>query len=128
MQDETKLANAFALARGDKLPEEAGIENKPLDGGAVKICAGCIQRERKRASRKKQRKPDEDELFQRDEEKRVIVFNTNQIKEWTEPSKNSPAGNSDMPTPVVPKGALQVDLPMRIACYCRHQNEKIGFQ
>ena len=30
--------------------------------------------------------------------------------------------------PVVPAGAMQVELPMRIACYCRHQNEKLGFQ
>lgn len=128
MQDDTKLANAFALARGDRSFDEAGNEVKPLDGGEVQICTGCIQRERKRASRKKQRKPDEDEMFQRDEDKRVIVFNTNQLKEWTEPLKNAPPGNSDMPSPVVPKGALQVEIPMRIACYCRHQNEKIGFQ
>jgi hypothetical protein len=129
MQDKQKLKNAYALAQGNKSSEEAGKEeDKPLDGGEVKICTGCIQRERKRASRKKQRKPDEDELFQKGEEKRVIVFNTNEMKDWAEPSKNAPAGYSDMPSPVVPNGALQVELPMRIACYCRHQNEKIGFQ
>ncbi|KAK2764268.1 hypothetical protein FQN54_008960 [Arachnomyces sp. PD_36] len=129
MQDEKKLANAFKLAAGNKLSEQAGKEEeKALDGAEVKICAGCIQRERKRASRKKQRKPDEDELFQKSEEKRVIVFNTNEIKDWTEPSTNAPPCYSDIPAPNVPPDSLQVELPMRIACYCRHQSEKIGFQ
>lgn len=138
MQDQEKLKRAFARARGEPYTRASGSspksangsqeEEKPLDGGEVKICSGCIQRERKRASRKKQRKPDEDELFQKDEEKRVIVFNTNEIKEWAEPSQNAVPGYSDIPVPVIPAGAMQVELPMRIACYCRHQNEKLGFQ
>ena len=129
MQDEKKRANAFELAAGNKTAEQAGIqEEKALEGAEVKICAGCIQRERKRASRKKQRKPDEDELFQKSEEKRVIVFNTNEMKDWTEPATNSPPCYSDISAPNVPPDSLQVELPMRIACYCRHQNEKIGFQ
>ncbi|KAL1862423.1 SPT3 Dosage dependent suppressor of Ty-induced promoter mutations-like protein [Paecilomyces lecythidis] len=138
MQDQEKLKKAFARARGIRYKrsssagqdtsESTSEEDKPLDGGEVKICAGCIQRERKRASRKKQRKPDEDELFQKDEEKRVIVFNTNEIKDWTEPSKTAVPSYSDMAASMVPAGAMQVELPMRIACYCRHQNEKLGFQ
>ncbi|KAJ9273185.1 hypothetical protein DTO212C5_770 [Paecilomyces variotii] len=136
MQDQEKLKRAFARAAqggrsssvGQDNSESTPEEEKPLDGGEVKICAGCIQRERKRASRKKQRKPDEDELFQKDEEKRVIVFNTNEIKDWTEPSKSAVSGYSDMAASMVPAGAMQAELPMRIACYCRHQNEKLGFQ
>ncbi|KAA8651857.1 hypothetical protein EYZ11_006210 [Aspergillus tanneri] len=138
MQDQVKLKKAFAKARSEKhfrssstspqSPNGMEEDDKPLDGGEVKICAGCIQRERKRAFRKKQRKPEEDELFQKDEDKRVIVFNTNEIKEWTEPSKNTLPGYGDVPVPIVPAGAMQVELPMRIACYCRHQNEKLGFQ
>lgn len=138
MQDQTKLKRAFARARGEPMSRRASVtagaetaqveDDKPLDGGEVRICSGCIQRERKRASRKKQRKPDEDELFQKDEEKRVIVFNTNEIKEWTEPSKTSLPGQTDSVSPSIPSGAMQVELPMRIACYCRHQNEKLGFQ
>lgn len=132
MQDQKKLTRAFARARGEidrrGSSTASGAENtsseeedKPLDGGDVQICPGCIQRERKRASRKKQRKPDEDELFQKDEEKRVIVFNTNELKDWVEPLKDSASSFS-------PPGAMMVELPMRIACYCRHQNEKLGFQ
>lgn len=145
MQDPQKRDRAFARARGEEVgrlavstpgsstdsPLSKDDEDKPLDGGEVRICTGCIQRERKRASRKKQKKPDEDELFQKDEERRVIVFNTNELKDWAEPTKNLPPGVPgaiDPAQPVFPTGAMQVDLPMRIACYCRHQNEKIGFQ
>lgn len=125
MQDPEKRSRAFARARGES-QQNGADEVGPLDGGDVKICTGCIQRERKRASRKKQRKPEEDELFQKDEEKRVIVFNTSEIKEWTEVPKNASAGYNDKPA-LLP-GAMQVELPMRIACYCRHQTEKSGFQ
>ncbi|KAB8076842.1 hypothetical protein BDV29DRAFT_75073 [Aspergillus leporis] len=138
MQDQEKLKKAFARAGGEprnrssssspRSADDVQEEDKPLDGGEVKICSGCIQRERKRAFRKKQRKPEEDELFQKDEEKRVIVFNTNEIKDWTEPSKNAMPSHGDVLGPAVPAGAMQVELPMRIACYCRHQNEKLGFQ
>ncbi|KAJ6013717.1 hypothetical protein N7540_008308 [Penicillium herquei] len=126
MQDRDKLKRAFARTRGERQGVTGLKEEQPLEGGDVVICSGCIQRERKRASRKKQRKPEEDELFQKDEEKRVIVFNTSEIKEWTEPPKNASTGYNEMP--VVPPGSMQVELPMRIACYCRHQNEKLGFQ
>jgi hypothetical protein len=124
MQDREKIKRAFARTRGDQY-QPSSDDDRPLDGGDVKICSGCIQRERKRASRKKQRKPEEDELFQKDEEKRVIVFNTSEIKEWTEPQKTASGGYGEAS---VPPGSMQVELPMRIACYCRHQNEKLGFQ
>ena len=137
MQDSVRLDRAFARARGEDLAplgrpspassngsqSSADDEEKPLNGGEVRICSGCIQRERKRASRKKQKKPEEEEQFQKDEEKRIVVFNTNELKEWVEPSRDAPTGSASPPP-----GAVQVELPMRIACYCRHQNEKLGFQ
>lgn len=145
MQDPRKFERALARARGEdpgptSRPSPASStdsqssredEEKPLNGGEVKICAGCIARERKRNSRKKTKKPEEEEMFQKDEEKRVIVFNTNEIKEWHEPAldedepRNAPASYSTVTG--LPPGSMQADLPMRIACYCRHQNEKIGF-
>jgi hypothetical protein len=100
-------------------------ENKPLNGGEVKICQGCITRERKRAARKKVKKVEEEESWHKDETKRVIVFNTHEVKEWQTPSAPAQAEATD---PMVPEGAMQVDAPMRIACYCRHQSEKLGFQ
>lgn len=144
MQDKVKLERALARARGEEVAPYSTLspassasstsskddEDKPLNGGEVRICVGCIQRERKRASRKKQKKPEEEEAFARDEEKRVVVFNTSQVKDWVEvprespeaPTKAGPRGYS------APPGSMQVELPMRIACYCRHQNEKLGFQ
>lgn len=102
---------------------------KTTDGGEVKICPGCIIRERKRAARKKVKKVEEEESWYRDEHRRVIVFNTNEVKEWTPPTALAPSeATADRQEPIVPDGALQVDAPMRIACYCRHQGEKIGFQ
>jgi hypothetical protein len=113
---------------GEKASEE-DEENKPLNGGDVKICAGCITRERKRAARKKVKKVEEEESWHKDEAKRVIVFNTHEIKDWQAPTSQPPSESTgDRPEPFVPEGAMQVDAPMRIACYCRHQNEKLGFQ
>jgi hypothetical protein len=142
MQNPALLNRALARARGEELgpftrPSPASStsssssrddEDKPLNGGEVRICVGCIQRERKRASRKKQKKPDEEELFQRDEERRVVVFNTNEIKEWAEVPKDAATAAGAPTPPANPATAMQVELPMRIACYCRHQNEKLGFQ
>lgn len=144
MQDPDKLRRAFARAAGSNfgpkkesgrrvssgdVPAEESDENKPLNGGEVVICPGCITRERKRAARKKLKKVDEEESWLKDEHKRVIVFNTHEVKEWQTPSKDSSAEViGDGPPPFVPDGAMQVDAPMRIACYCRHQNEKLGFQ
>jgi hypothetical protein len=113
---------------GDDETEE-DEENKPLNGGEVKICPGCITRERKRAARKKVKKVEEEELWHKDEARRVIVFNTHEIKEWQAPTSQPPSEiTGDRAEPFIPEGALQVDAPMRIACYCRHQNEKLGFQ
>ncbi|WEW55873.1 SPT3 Dosage dependent suppressor of Ty-induced promoter mutations-like protein [Emydomyces testavorans] len=139
MQDNKKRERAFARARGEQLspksPPKEDIseearddEDNPLKGAEVKICAGCIQRERKRASRKKQRKPEEDEMFQKDEDKRVVVFNTTEIKDWVDPPRITSASGAEASTPAPPLGSMQVELPMRIACYCRHQGEKMGFQ
>ena len=114
-------------ARSDNSDEDD--ENKPLNGGDVKICVGCITRERKRAARKKVKKVEEEESWHKDEAKRVVVFNTHEVKEWQPPTSQPPSeATGDRPEPFIPDGALQVDAPMRIACYCRHQNEKLGFQ
>ncbi|KAI9877273.1 MAG: hypothetical protein M1830_004356 [Pleopsidium flavum] len=144
MQDPVKLHRAFARAAGadsrpkretarrlssGDVPADDDDENKPINGGEVVICPGCITRERKRAARKKMKKVDEEESWLKDEHKRVIVFNTHELKEWQSPTTDSSAElNGDGPPPPVPDGAMQVDAPMRIACYCRHQNEKLGFQ
>jgi len=105
----------------DEADEE---ENKPANGGDIWICKGCVQRERKRADRKKSKKVDEEESWRRDENRRAIVFNTNEIKEWqTQPSTAAAAAGA---SEYVVDGL--VEAAMRIACYCRHHGEKAGFQ
>ncbi|KAK4988719.1 SPT3 Dosage dependent suppressor of Ty-induced promoter mutations-like protein [Elasticomyces elasticus] len=126
--------------RQDSKQEEENEADKALNGGPVRICANCINRERKRAARKKLKKEEEQAHWERFERERVIVFNCNEFKDWTAwqpppPLKDSAGvgavgglglGVVDDYQP--PEGAMQVLAPMRIACYCRHQNEKDGFQ
>ncbi|KAK7747677.1 SPT3 Dosage dependent suppressor of Ty-induced promoter mutations-like protein [Diatrype stigma] len=137
MTDPVKRERAFARAaaaqhdyRGVKPVEEKpeDEDNKPQNGGEVRICSGCITRERKRAGRKKHKKPEEEELWNRFESQRVIVFNTQEVKEWqpVTPHMADPTGAGLRES--VPEGTMQVDAPMRIACYCRHHGEKMGFQ
>ncbi|KAI9785494.1 MAG: hypothetical protein M1839_009235 [Geoglossum umbratile] len=124
------------LERVSRSPSQDGLsdpsdddETQPLNGGEVKICTNCIIRERKRAARKKVKKVEEEESWNRDEQSRVIVFNTHEIKDWQQPTKESSIEPGTEMTPSsAPIGAMQVDAPMRIACYCRHQSEKLGFQ
>ncbi|KAI0425038.1 hypothetical protein F5Y09DRAFT_117693 [Xylaria sp. FL1042] len=137
MNDETRLKRAFARAAGkpnidesnspaDSLEDE---ENKPQNGGEVRICAGCITRERKRAGRKKHKKPEEEELWDRYERERAIVFNTLEVKEWqTVTAVMADPTGAGLINSAIPEGTVQVDAPMRIACYCRHHGEKFGFQ
>lgn len=86
----------------------------------VNICQGCMKRERKRAFRKKSRLPIEEAHWSMDKEKRAIVFNCRELVQIG---------------PIVPLSvdgkyidSRQVKLPMRIPCYCRHHNEKLGFR
>lgn len=147
MQDPAKRGRAFAQAAtllsnekrklrrsssGDTTSSDDD-EDKPANGGPVHICMGCIERERKRAARKKTKNVEEEQLWQKDEAKRTIVFNTQEVKEWQEPSPPKTGENAQNPAAYgqnaqFPETAVQVDIPMRIACYCRHQEEKIGFQ
>ncbi|KAI9780502.1 MAG: hypothetical protein M1835_004474 [Candelina submexicana] len=107
---------------------EAGDEQvKPLNGGEVQICKGCVLRERKRADRKKNKDPEAEEAWQKDEWKRVIVFNTNEIRKWEKPAKQSVPEQPKHLPPIDPEIANIIRFPMRIACYCRHQSEKTGY-
>lgn len=147
MQDPAKRGRAFARAAtllssekregrrsssGDTTSSD-NDEDKPANGGPVHICMGCIERERKRAARKKTKNVEEEQLWQKDEARRTIVFNTQEVKDWQEPSPPKVGENTQNPgtygqNAQFPETAVQVDIPMRIACYCRHQEEKIGFQ
>ncbi|EOD49503.1 putative membrane-tethered transcription factor protein [Neofusicoccum parvum UCRNP2] len=99
---------------------------KPANGGEVRICQNCVQRERKRAARKRVKKQEDEEAWAEYEYERVIVFNDKEYKEWqpVTPPKNDGSANSITYSP----NAMQIEVPMRIACYCRHQGEKNGFR
>jgi len=99
-----------AVARKDKEIDY----DKPVFGAPVQICEQCMSRERKRAGRKKNKKPEEEEKWAQDEGKRIIVFNTNQVRQL----EQYPGTH----------GAIATETQMRICCYCRHHGEKHGFQ
>ena len=157
MEDATKRERAFARTRGpldqqeehrpssepdavgkkdspEASPEED--ESKPLNGGAVRICNGCIERERRRAERKKVINAEEQEEWQRVEAQRTVVFNISEIREWQQPSAPKVMAGKEKIAPMAyydnepsfSPDAMQVDIPTRISCYCRHQEEKIGFR
>lgn len=86
----------------------------PQNGGEVLICEGCKERERKRYDRKKKRGEDEEEFTQYESD-RVIMINEKEHKKFRD------AEDGDMK--FSPR-AGQVEFAMRIACYCRHQEEK----
>ncbi|KAI7902522.1 uncharacterized protein BX663DRAFT_543496 [Cokeromyces recurvatus] len=80
----------------------------------IKMCQGCVRRERKRAERKKDSKHSiydlnsirMDEAFER-ERQRILLFNCDPLLNFSTDS---------------------ITLPTRITCYCRHHNERIGFR
>lgn len=116
---------------GDDSDESPLSENSnsgksgPLNGGEVKICLGCMSRERKRAARKKVKKVKEEDEWRDDEAKRAVVFNNTEVREWMPISKSQYHGNL---APSSLEGGMMVELHMRLACYCRHQGEKEGFR
>jgi hypothetical protein len=122
MQDEKLRKKALDRARAsamsmklDPLPEPGSQdeESEGQNGAEIHICSGCMTRERKRAARKKIKKPEDEELWMKDEDRRIVVFNSQEIRDW------SPRQEGD---------GFSVDVQMRIACYCRHHAEKLGFQ
>ncbi|CAK3804923.1 unnamed protein product [Lecanosticta acicola] len=111
-------------------PKNVEEADKPANGGEVRICNNCIQRERKRAGRKKTKREEEQAHWERFETERVVVFNSNEYLPFKpiEPGQQSQRDGHDNDPYVPPEGAIQVAAAMRIACYCRHQSEKEGFQ
>jgi len=130
MQNPELLKAALARARqsaqtGVPIPfvpeldsaEQAKVGGK---GGEVRICGNCVCRESKRAQRRKKVKSkEEDALFMKDEWERVLLFNANEYGDWIKPNKDDVENGLT---------ACYFRVPMRITCYCRHHNEKSGFQ
>ncbi|KAA8907240.1 hypothetical protein TRICI_005016 [Trichomonascus ciferrii] len=86
----------------------------------VSMCRGCIKRERKRAFRKKVCLPAEEEHWSEDKQKNVVVFNCKELVELSNPVEIEVDGNTVK--------SKQANLPIRLACYCRHHQEKLGYR
>lgn len=84
------------------------------------MCRGCINRERKRASRKKVRLPVEDAHWRAEIERRVIVLNCREVVNFSDLEDIDVNGQQIK--------SKRLELPIRLACYCRHHNEKLGFK
>lgn len=141
MQDSVKRKLALDREAQPQENVEEGNQGEgmaPSNGGNVYSCAKCIKRERKRANRKKVKNIEEEEAWQRDEAKRIIVFNTEEVGSLLDLSaapgaiKNAEATEFDLGPPHPGCSALptsvNIELLMRITCYCRHHDEKLGFQ
>lgn len=99
--------------------------NNPLNGGEVWVCAGCMDREGKRSTRKKVKRPKEEQPWWDLESRRIVLMNTMEMRDWIllPQDQHVPLGPQDSGGP-----QYHVDSPVRIACYCRHQHEKIGYR
>lgn len=141
MSDSTKRKRALDREAARKQQIEGacnlGENQKPLDGGEVNSCSKCIKRERKRASRKKIKNIDEEEAWQRLEANRIIVFNTQEVIELpdlaTTHSTTQSVETGNIPGPhhrafATAPASVDISLAMRITCYCRHHEEKVGFR
>ncbi|CAO3597948.1 unnamed protein product [Absidia cylindrospora] len=86
---------------------------------SVRMCHGCVRRERKRAERTKDGKPryesdalghdiqQQSDYTMESDRDRILLFNCSSMVNFS-------SGDAILPT--------------RITCYCRHHNEKIGFR
>ena len=135
-QDNSEIQKRAESQRGAGDEEKNDMKNvddadKPANGGEVRICSNCIQRERKRAGRKKLKKEEEQQHWERYETERVVVFNSNEYLPFkafdaSQQPQRDPNMNDEPYT--APDGSISVAAAMRIACYCRHQSEKEGFR
>ncbi|KAF2033447.1 hypothetical protein EK21DRAFT_108917 [Setomelanomma holmii] len=102
-------------ARGTQVSEiEKDDPAHPQNGGAVVICEGCKERERKRYDRKKKRNQDEENEWTNYEDDRIIMINEKEFKRLQDVEPDANTGTE----------AKKVEFAMRITCYCRHQEEK----
>lgn len=142
MSDPTKRKLALDREAGQNQQTEGTCNReekvKPLDGGRVNSCSKCIKRERKRASRKKLKNIEEEEAWQCYEANRIIVFNIQEVIDLpdltatqipnTKMESGTIQGPLHRPSPAILTSSTDISLAMRITCYCRHHEEKLGFR
>lgn len=87
----------------------------------VFMCFRCINRERKRAFRKKNLDTNEEYYWNEERVRRLIIFNSKEVVPFSL-SKSCDIGNNNITQ------GKEIELPLRLACYCRHHSAKDGFR
>ncbi|KAG0180826.1 SPT3 Dosage dependent suppressor of Ty-induced promoter mutations-like protein [Apophysomyces sp. BC1034] len=105
MQQRRAIDRAAIVDDSRLLHLEAIVISESNPHKEIKMCVGCVRRERKRAERKKGG-PSDEHSFEQDRD-RILLFNC-------EPLIHFSSGDAILPT--------------RITCYCRHHNEHVGFR
>ena len=95
----------------------------------------CIRRENKRLGRKKLKNEQEEAQWLENQPKRIIVFNKAEVIElqnWKEyegdDQTEEVSARADAKQTAFPPEAQQIRFPMRIQCYSRHHEEKLGYK
>lgn len=87
----------------------------------VFMCSRCVNRERKRAFRKKNLDSNEEFYWNEERLRRLIIFNSKEVVPF------SLAKSCDVGYNNIVEGK-EIELPLRLACYCRHHSAKRGFR
>jgi len=142
-----QMAMNKALTRESSRTSAETNDYKPMEGSPMKICDGCVARERKRLCRSK-RKPDETDEWLFKASHCLLGFNSPTVVDWKSPSSKNTAeqllrqrsstetvdggkkkkSEKKLPMPSIQAGTVGADVQMRICCYCRHQHEVTGFE
>lgn len=95
------------------------VPNKPLE--PVLMCPKCISREKKRAFRKKTLDENEEHHWNEKRARRIVIFNCRELMVFPLPKRMK------LPTGEIVEGR-EIELPLRLACYCRHHIAKEGYK
>lgn len=95
------------------------VPEKPLE--PVLMCPKCISREKKRAFRKKTLDENEEHHWNENRARRIVIFNCRELLVLPLPKRVK------LPTGEIVEGR-EIELPLRLACYCRHHIAKDGYK
>ncbi|KAK7204000.1 hypothetical protein BZA70DRAFT_258964 [Myxozyma melibiosi] len=94
----------------------------------INVCLGCMKREHKRASRKKLPSADDTHWLE-SQDNRGIMFNCAELLEIPDPKNTTfAAQENSLNESQMDDNMRQLEIPIRIPCYCRHHAEKTGFR
>lgn len=115
-----QLAKDF-VPEPDTLQLSVDIISPTAPQKALFMCSKCMNREKKRAFRKKNLDPNEENHWCDSRNRRLAIFNCREIISFPL------AKACDMGDNRVIEGR-EIELPLRLACYCRHHPAKEGFR